>query len=67
MIYIHKLVPITGFIDEFWRLYRQMQKDDPNVTQEQVFEVLNDQYREVFGIDRFKSFDAFRKQRDRLK
>lgn len=65
MIYIHKLVPLAGFIDEFWRIYRDMVKDDPSVTQEQVYERLNDQYREVFGIDRFKSFDAFRKQRDR--
>ena len=65
MPYIHKLVPLSGFIEEFWRLYREMAKADPGVTQEQVFESLNDQYREVFGVDRFKSFDAFRKQRDR--
>ncbi len=65
MIYIHKLVPLPGFIEEFWRLYREKSKDDPTVTQEQVFDMLNEQYLEVFGIYRFKSFDAFRKQRDR--
>lgn len=65
MIYIHKLVTDDGFITEFWSRLAQMRLDDPSVTQEEVFEILNEEYRQVFKEDRFKSFDAFRKRRDK--
>lgn len=65
MIYIHKLVTDDGFITEFWARLAQMRLDDPSVTQEEVFEILNEEYRQVFKEDRFKSFDAFRKRRDK--
>lgn len=65
MIWHHRLVSDEGFIAVFWELLRQWRTEDPSVTQEQVFDALNAEYREVFGVDRFKSFDAFRKRRDR--
>jgi hypothetical protein len=65
MIYAHRLVTDTGFIEEFWKRLAEMRAEDPTVTQEDVYEYLNDIYREAFGEDRFKSFDAFRKRRDR--
>jgi len=65
MIYVHKLVTDDGFIAEFWRRLAEMRRDNPDVTQEDVFYILNDEYREVFKEDRFKSFDAFRKRRDK--
>lgn len=64
-LFIHRLVTDEGFIRAFWDTLREMRRDDPSVTQEDVYEALNDEYRKVFGEDRFKSFDAFRKRRDR--
>jgi len=64
-LYIHRLVTDEGFIREFWRRLQEERCKDPAVTQESVFELLNEEYREVFGVDRFKSFDAFRKRRDK--
>ena len=65
MIWIHRLVSDEGFIAEFWSRLKEMRAKDPDVTQEAVFDSLNDEYYEVFGTYRFKSFDAFRKRRDR--
>lgn len=59
--HIAHLVTDDGFIEEFWKLIRSM----PGATHEQVFEILNEEYRNFFGEDRFPSFDAFRKKRDR--
>ena len=65
MIYIHRLVTDEGFIAAFWERLREMRKKDPSVSQEAAYESLNEEYRSVFGVDRFKSFDAFRKRRDK--
>lgn len=65
MIWIHRLVSDEGFIAEFWRRLNEMRAKHPDVTQEDVFDSLQEEYRSVFGVDRYKSFDAFRKRRDR--
>lgn len=65
MIWIHRLVSDEGFITEFWRRLNEMRAKDPTVTQEDVFDSLQEEYKSVFGVDRYKSFDAFRKRRDR--
>lgn len=65
MIYIHRLVTDEGFIAAFWERLKERRSKDPSVSQESVFEELNEEYNSVFGEDRFKSFDAFRKRRDR--
>lgn len=65
MIWIHRLVSDDGFITEFWRRLNEMRAKDPTVTQEDVFDSLQEEYKSVFGVDRYKSFDAFRKRRDR--
>ena len=65
MIWIHRLVTESGFIEAFWERLRERRRKEPSVSQEAVFEELNEEYREVFGEDRFASFDAFRKRRDR--
>ena len=54
------LVPLEGFTAEFWREYRET-----GDTQREVFERLNAAYHNAFGVYRFPSYDAFRKQRDR--
>ena len=65
MMYVHRLVTDEGFIAAFWDRLTEMRKEDPSVSQEDVYESLNEEYRSVFGEDRFKSFDAFRKRRDK--
>ncbi len=65
MIYVHRLVTDEGFIAAFWERLKERRREDPSVSQESVFEELNEEYNSVFGEDRFKSFDAFRKRRDR--
>ena len=65
MMYIHRLVTDEGFISAFWERLKERRNEVPPVSQEVVFEELNEEYRSVFGVDRFKSFDAFRKRRDR--
>jgi len=65
MMYVHRLVTDEGFIAAFWNELRERRSRDPSVSQEDVYEALNEEYRSVFGRDRFKSFDAFRKRRDR--
>ncbi len=65
MINAHRLVTDEGFIAAFWERLKERRKEDKSVSQESVFEELNEEYYSVFGEDRFKSFDAFRKRRDR--
>ena len=65
MMYVHRLVTDEGFIRAFWNELAERRKVDPSVSQEDVYEALNEEYRSVFGTDRFRSFDAFRKRRDR--
>lgn len=65
MMYVHRLVTDEGFMAAFWERLKERRDEDPTVSQEAVFEELNEEYRSVFGEDRFKSFDAFRKRRDR--
>lgn len=54
------LVSLEGFTAEFWREYRETGE-----TQQEVFDRLNTAYYHAFGVYRFPSYDAFRKQRDR--
>lgn len=56
MIWIHRLVTESGFIEAFWERLRERRRKDPSVSQEAVFEELNEEYREVFGEDRFPLF-----------
>ena len=65
MMYVHRLVTDEGFIAAFWDRLKERRGVIPTVSHEEVFEELNEEYRKVFGEDRFKSFDAFRKRRDR--
>lgn len=59
------LVTFDGFEKEFWSNYRNYNSAGFKVSQEQVFDELNQLFDDYFGEPRFPSFDAFRKQRDR--
>ena len=56
----NRLVSFDGFLQAFWREYRES-----GGTQREVFGRLNAAYLKAFGVPRFRTFDAFRKQRDR--
>ncbi|MBO4657944.1 MAG: hypothetical protein J5639_09255 [Bacteroidales bacterium] len=55
-----ELVTMRGFTEAFWRLYSQ-----GGQTQEDVYLTLDGIYFARFREHRFKSFDAFRKRRNR--
>lgn len=42
-----------------------MRSADSSVSQEAVFDILNEEYHSVFHEYKYPSFDAFRKRRDR--
>ena len=65
MMPAYHLVTDAGFIREFWRRLHEMRGADPSISQEAVFELLNEEYFAVFHEYKFSSFDAFRKRRDR--
>ena len=59
------LVTDRGFIEAFWTLLRSYRAAGSAISQRAVFEELNEVYLEEFGEPRFRTFDAFRKCRDR--
>lgn len=60
-----QLVTDSGFIAEFWRRLAAYRQTDPRITQQAVFDELNDLYEASFGEPKFASYDAFRMRRDR--
>lgn len=62
MVRPEDLVTFGGFLSAFWKEFRS----SPGVSQEDVYDRLNGVYFAAFGEDRFSSFDAFRKRRDRF-
>ncbi len=64
--FIKRLVTRRGFIDAFWQRFFERKNTGESVTQEDVYEELNDLYAAEFGEPAFVSFDAFRSVRRRL-
>jgi len=64
---VRPLVTRRGFVRAFWRELRRRRGEDPTLTQEDIYNELEDCYREAFGEPQFPSFQAFRKWRDRRK
>lgn len=62
---VFRCVTRGGFINEFWDVLAAW-SERSNVTQYEVFEYLNEEYKKVFGEYAFNTFDAFRVFRDRL-
>jgi hypothetical protein len=54
-----------GFIDLFWERFQEARKEDPHVTQEEVFDALNEKYLNTIGCTRYSCFDSFRIVRDK--
>lgn len=54
-----------GFIEQFWKDLRELQRKGVKATQEDVFDMLEEEYENITGRPLFPSFDAFRKYRNR--
>lgn len=54
-----------GFIELFWEKLYQARKKDPRITHEEIFDCMNFHWRDAMGDLRFRSFESFRRTRDR--
>jgi len=54
-----------GFIDLFWERLHQARKNDPRITHEEIFDRMNFQWKGFTGELRFRTYESFRKSRDR--
>ncbi len=61
------LVTRSRFVATFWRVLREMRKDDPCISRREVFELLNSIYSDEFGEDAFPSYNAFRHSHEFLR
>ena len=62
---ILSLATRRGFVDTFWAELRERRSVQPDTSQQDVFEYLENLYEAEFGSPQFSSFGAFRKWRDR--
>ena len=53
-----------GFVALFWEEYGKHVKNDPSVTHEQVYELLEQEYQNGTGQRRYANFKSFRTRRD---
>lgn len=60
-----RMLSKKGFADLFWEKLQEARKEDDRVTQEEIFDVLNEKYFKVIGCTRYASFDSFRIVRDK--
>lgn len=57
---ILKMIERTGFIELFWVEVRRT----PNITYEEVYERLEEEYVGAIGARRYANYDSFRRRRD---
>jgi hypothetical protein len=62
---IIRMLTKKGFVDLFWERFQEAKKIDDKVTQEDIFNELNDNYFKVIGCARYSCFDSFRIVRDK--
>ena len=62
---IIRMLSKTGFAELFWERLTEARKTDFCVTQEIIFNELNEKYRKVIGCNRYSCFDSFRIVRDK--
>ena len=59
-----RMLSKQGFSDLFWERLQEARKKDQSVTQEIVFNILNEKYFKAIGCTRYNSYDTFRRRRD---
>jgi hypothetical protein len=60
-----RMLTKQGFADLFWEKLQQAKKENPCITQEMIFNQLNEKYTKVIGCTRYSCFDSFRIVRDK--
>lgn len=62
---LFSLLTRDGFVETFWRDLKVRRAQDPNTTQRQVFNTLDELYFKEIGCHQFPSYESFRMYRDR--
>lgn len=62
---IIRMLTKQGFAELFWERLQEARKVDACITQEAVFDMMNEKYLKVIGSNRYSSFDSFRIGRDK--
>jgi len=62
---IIRMLTKQGFTDLFWERLQEARKVEPCITQEAVFDMMNEKYLKVIGSTRYSCFDSFRIVRDK--
>jgi len=57
---IIRMLSAEGFVDLFWNTVRDARKSEPNISQEKVFDRLNEKYYNAIGCTRYSSYNSFR-------
>lgn len=59
---IIRMLTKQGFADLFWERLKEARREDDAVTQETVFDRLNEKYLRVIGCTRYSCYDSFRQR-----
>lgn len=60
MIDLVRMVNPKGFIEEFYKELKEARKEEPAISQREVYERLEDAFWAMYECNRFPSYDAFR-------
>jgi hypothetical protein len=60
-----RMLTKRGFTELFWERLQGERKTDPCISQESVFNALNEKYMKAIGCTRYSCFDSFRIVRDK--
>jgi len=60
-----RMLTKEGFADLFWERLQEERKADPCISQETIFNSLNEKYLKAIGCVRYSCYDSFRQVRDR--
>jgi hypothetical protein len=61
---IVRMMTKQGFKDLFDETFKEAKKQDQKITQEQIFNLLNEKWTAIIGEPRYSSYDAFRRRKD---
>lgn len=56
-----EMLKADGFSDLFYRELKRRRKEDPRITNSEVFDALNKKYFDAIGSTRYSSYESFQK------
>lgn len=59
---IIRMLTKQGFAELFWERLQEARKVEPCITQEAVFDMMNEKYLKVIGSARYSCYDSFRQR-----